>query len=103
LCLCAADKLADQGIAARVVSMPSWELFDEQDKGYRDSVLPPGLTARVAVEAGVRQGWDAYIGRCGRFVGMCGFGASGPAGELMKHFGFTVENVVAEAKSALGT
>jgi transketolase len=103
LCLAAADKLADQGIAARVVSMPSWELFDEQDKGYRDSVLPSEVKARVAVEAGVRQGWDAYIGQCGRFVGMCGFGASGPAGELMKQFGFTVENVVTEAKSALGT
>ena len=57
----------------------------------------------MAAEAGVRQGWDAYIGRCGRFVGMSGFGASGPAGQLMTHFGLTVENVVAQAKAALGS
>ncbi len=103
LCLAAADKLAEMDIAARVVSMPSWELFDDQDEAYRDSVLPSEVKARVAVEAGVRQGWDAYVGRCGRFVGMSGFGASGPADELMKQFGFTVENVVSEVKSALGT
>jgi transketolase len=65
-------------------------------------VLPPKVTARVAVEAGVRQGWDAYIGRCGRFVGLTGFGASAPAGQLMKHFGLTAENVAAQARAALG-
>jgi transketolase len=102
LCVEACDRLRADGIAARVVSMPSWELFDEQDREYRDSVLPPSVTARVAAEAGVRQGWDAYIGRCGRFVGMTGFGASGPAGELMKHFGLTADNVVTQAKAALG-
>jgi transketolase len=102
LCVEAYDQLSADGVPARVVSMPSWELFDEQDKAYRESVLPPKVTARVAVEAGVRQGWDAYIGRCGRFVGMTGFGASGPAGQLMQHYGFTAENVVAQAKGALG-
>jgi len=102
LCVEAHEQLTADGIAARVVSMPACGLFDEQDKEYRDSVLPPKVTARVAAEAGVRQGWDAYIGRCGRFVGMTGFGASGPAGQLMKRFGFTVENVVAQAKAALG-
>ncbi|HJT35910.1 MAG TPA: transketolase [Pirellulales bacterium] len=103
LCLAAHDQLAGEGIKARVVSMPCWELFDEQDLSYREQVLPSGVTARVAVEAGVRQGWDRYIGASGRFLGMKGFGASGPAGQLFKHFGFTVENVVALAKEAIGT
>jgi transketolase len=102
LCVGAHEQLTADGIAARVVSLPCWELFEDQDAAYRESVLPAQVTARVAAEAGVRQGWDAYIGQCGRFVGMSGFGASGPAGELMQHFGLTVENVVAQAKAALG-
>jgi transketolase len=102
LCLAAHEQLTQQGIKARVVSMPSWELFAEQDAAYRDSVLPPRVTARVAVEAGIRQGWDQWIGTQGRFVGMHGYGASGPGGTLMKEFGFTVDNVVAAARAALG-
>ena len=94
--------MAAEGIAARVVSLPCWELFDAQPADYRDSVLPPDVTARVAVELGVQQGWQKYIGLQGRFVGMTGFGASAPVGVLLKHFGITKEHVVAEAKAALG-
>ena len=102
ICVAAYEKLTAEGIAARVVSMPCWELFDEQDQAYRDTVLPPRIAARVAVEAGIKQGWEKYIGPTGRFVGMTGFGASAPANVLYKHFGITPENVVAEAKAALG-
>ena len=102
LCVEASGQLAAEGIKARVVSLPSWELFDAQPAEYRDAVLPPGVTARVAVEMGVEQGWHKYLGPHGRFVGMAGFGASAPAGVLAKHFGFTVQNVVAQAKAALG-
>ena len=98
LCVAAYEKLSAEGIKARVVSLPCWELFDAQPAEYRDAVLPPEVTRRVAVELGVRQGWDQYIGRCGQFIGMCGFGVSAPVGVLLKHFGFTVENVVAAAK-----
>ncbi|HEX5442764.1 MAG TPA: transketolase [Pirellulales bacterium] len=101
LCLSAYEQLTAEGIKARVVSMPCWELFDEQELPYREQVLPSGVTARVAVETGVRQGWDKYLGPTGRFLGMKGFGASGPAGQLFKHFGFTVENVVSLAKEAM--
>jgi transketolase len=93
------EKLAAEGIAARVVSMPSWELFDAQPAAYRESVLPAAVIRRVAVEAGVQQGWEKYLGPAGKFIGMSGFGASAPAGVLMKHFGLTVENVVAAAKA----
>jgi transketolase len=96
------EKLKQEGIQARVVSMPSWELFEKQDQAYRDHVLPPAVTARVAVEAGIRQGWDRYIGVQGQFVGMHSFGASAPAPALYKHFGITTENVVTHAKQALG-
>jgi transketolase len=81
--------------------MPSWELFDAQDEAYQDSVLPQAVTCRVAVEAGMEQGWQKYIGRGGRFVGMQGFGASAPFAQLMEHFGLTVDNVVAQAKAVL--
>jgi transketolase len=81
--------------------MPSWELFDEQDAAYQASVLPPEVTARVAVETGIVQGWQKYIGPVGQFVGMSGYGASAPGGVLAKHFGFTVENVVAHAQKAI--
>jgi transketolase len=101
LCVAAQELLAAEGIAARVVSMPSWELFEQQDEAYRHSVLPPSVTARVAVEAGIRQGWDRYIGENGRFIGMSSYGASAPAGLLFKHFGFTPEHVVEEAKIAM--
>jgi transketolase len=100
-CLAAHDVLTAEGIRSRVVSMPSWELFDAQPAQYRDSVLPRAVTARVAVEAGLRMGWDKYIGSCGRFVGMEGFGASAPEKVLYEHFGITVENVVAHAREAI--
>ena len=98
LCVEAHQRLSVEGIQARVVSLPCWELFDAQPAEYRNSVLPPEVTARVGVETGVEQGWSKYVGPGGRFIGMSGFGASAPAGELMKHFGFTVENIVAAAK-----
>ncbi len=98
LCVGAYEKLIAEGIKARVVSLPCWELFDVQPAQYRDSVLPPDVTRRVAVELGVKQGWEKYIGRCGIFIGMCGFGASAPIGALMKYFGFTVDAVVVAAK-----
>jgi len=98
LCLEAYEQLAAEGISARVVSMPCWELFDRQPAEYRDSVLPPEVTRRVAVEAGVKQGWERYLGIEGRFIGMSSFGASAPVKVLMEHFGFTVENVVEAAR-----
>ena len=98
LCVDAYEKLKTEGIKARVVSMPSWALFDAQPQSYRDSVLPPSVTRRVAVELGVKQGWERFIGQTGQFIGLCGFGASAPIGVLLKHFGFTVDNVVAAAK-----
>ncbi len=101
LCVEAHQRLASEGVAARVVSMPSWELFEAQDTAYRDTVLPPQATARVAVEAAARLGWDRYLGATGKFIGMTTFGASAPLGAVMKNFGFTVDNVVAAAKAAL--
>jgi len=101
ICLDAQKQLAAEGIAARVVSMPCWELFDAQPKEYREAVLPSAVTARVGCEAGLRMGWDRYIGSEGKFVGMVGFGASAPAGVLYEHFGITAENVVAKAKAAI--
>ena len=101
ICLQAYETLASEGVKARVVSMPSWELFDEQDQAYRDSVLHPDVTARVAVEAGIGQGWEKYLGFKGRFVGMSGFGRSAPFDELYELFGITADNVVAQAKAAM--
>ncbi len=100
LCVGAYERLTTEGIKARVVSLPSWELFDAQPQVYRDSVLPPDVSKRVAVELGIDQGWCKYIGRCGRFLGMTSYGASAPVGVLLKHYGFTVENVVRLAKSS---
>ena len=94
LCVAAYEKLTADGVKARVVSLPSWELFDAQPQAYRDSVLPPGVTRRVAVELGIEQGWCKYLGPSGRFLGMNYFGASAPVGVLLKHYGFTVENLV---------
>jgi transketolase len=92
----AAESLAREGIAAAVVSMPSWELFEAQDEGYRRAVL--GEAPRVAVEAAARLGWDRWIGEGGAFIGMTGFGASGPAPELYRHFGITAEAVADAAR-----
>ncbi len=97
----AADLLAAQGVAAQVVSLPCWELFEAQDQEYRDSVLPPSITARVAVEAGVSMGWDRYVGPQGAVVGMSSFGASGPAPQLYTKFGITAEQVAAAAMRVL--
>jgi transketolase len=98
LCIAAYEQLSAEGKKVRVVSLPSWELFDAQPAEYRDSVLPPDVSRRVAVELGIKQGWEKYIGRCGQFIGMCGFGASAPIGVLLKHFGITTEAIVAAVK-----
>jgi transketolase len=98
LALKALAQLAVDGIPARVVSMPSWELFEKQPKEYRDSVLPPSVKARVAVEAGVKLGWERYIGDAGEFIGMSTFGASAPADVLFKEFGITTDRVCEAAK-----
>jgi transketolase len=101
LCLAAWEKLKSEGIAARVVSMPCWELFGEQPRSYRDQVLPPEISARVAVEQASPFGWERWTGSGGAQVCMQGFGASAPLPELQKRFGFTVENIVARAKEQL--
>lgn len=102
LALAAYETLMADGIHARVVSMPSLELFDEQPAAYREEVLPPGVTARVAVEAGVRQCWDKYLGMGGAFVGLDTFGASAPYQEIYKHRGLTAEAVVKKARELCG-
>jgi transketolase len=102
LCVSAYEKLAAEGIHARVVSMPSWELFDKQEATYKDSVLPPSVAARVSVEMGATFGWERYTGTKGRNIGMHRFGASAPIKDLLKYFGFTVDHVVAEAHAVLG-
>ncbi|MBC7294279.1 MAG: transketolase, partial [Thermoleophilia bacterium] len=93
----AADLLAKKGVAARVVAFPSWELFAEQDQAYRESVLPPQVWARVAVEAGCTFGWERYVGDRGVVVGIDRFGASAPASVLYREFGITAQNVAAKA------
>ncbi len=93
LCVAARDMLAEKGISARVVSMPSWELFENMTDDYKNSVLPPDVRIRVAVEAGVPMGWEKYVGDAGAVIGMTTFGASAPGGVVMKNFGFTAENV----------
>lgn len=97
----AAEKLQAEGVAVRCVSMPSWELFDAQPQAYRDDVLPPAVTARLAVELGASQGWDRYVGPHGDMLGVDHFGASAPADVLLREFGFTVANVVARAQALL--
>ncbi|MGZ5249661.1 MAG: transketolase [Caldimonas sp.] len=101
LIVAAAARLAAEGVAVRCVSMPSWDLFDAQPQGYRDEVLPPGVTARLAVELGVRQGWDRYVGDRGDMLGIDRFGASAPAEVLLEKYGFTVDNVIARARKLL--
>ncbi|MGH2631910.1 MAG: transketolase-like TK C-terminal-containing protein, partial [Tepidiformaceae bacterium] len=98
----ARDLLAKDGVAARVVSMPCWELFAAESREYRDSVLPPEVRARVAVEAGATFGWERYIGDDGDVVGIDHFGASAPGPVVMEKFGFTAENVAGRAKALLG-
>jgi len=101
LALAARDELARRGVAARVVSMPSWELFEEQPQSYKDEVLPPNVTARLVVEAGVPQGWARYVGDAGDVLGLERFGASAPGKTVLEKLGFTVDNVVAQAQAVL--
>ena len=101
LCLQAYERLTAEGVKARVVSMPSWELFDDQPQDYRDGVLPPAVTARVSVEQASTFGWARYVGSTGGSLGMRSFGASAPLKDLTKKFGFTPEHVVAAAREQL--
>jgi transketolase len=101
ICVEVYDRLKNEGVAARVVSMPSWELFEQQDQVYRDGVLPPDVRARVSVEAGSVIGWDRYVGSNGARIGMRTFGASAPIVDLMARFGFTSDDVIAAAKQQL--
>ncbi len=101
LCVEAYERLTGEGIKARVVSMPSWEIFERQDATYKESVLPPAVTARVSVEMAATFGWDRYVGSKGRKIGMTRFGASAPLKDLLKFFGFTADRVVSEARQAI--
>jgi transketolase len=101
LCAEVYETLKQEGIPARVVSMPSWELFEQQDQAYRDSVLPPDVTARVSVEEGSVIGWDRYVGSGGAKIGMHTFGSSAPIKDLMTKFGFTPDKVLAAAKAQI--
>jgi transketolase len=96
------EALASEGIGSRVVSMPSWDVFEHEPQAYRDSVLPPEVTVRIAIEQASTFGWERYVGGTGRVIGMETFGASAPLKELQKEFGFTVEHVVGVAKQLIG-
>jgi transketolase len=102
LCISAYEKLTAQGRKVRVVSMPSWEIFEHQSPEYRESVLPSAVTARIAVEQASTFGWAQYVGHAGRVIGMKTFGASAPLKELLKKFGFTPEAVLQAAREMLG-
>jgi transketolase len=95
------EQLVNEGIRARVVSMPSWDIFEHQSQEYRDSVLLPGVKARVAVEQGSTLGWERYVGECGRVIGMKTFGASAPLKELLRKFGFQPGQVATVSKEVL--
>jgi transketolase len=101
IALSAKEKLEQDGISARIVNMPSWELFEKTPQAYQDSVLPPQVTPRLAVEAGLKMGWERYVGIEGEIIGMTGFGASAPGGVVMEKFGFTADNIVQKAKALL--
>jgi transketolase len=101
LALDAANKLHQEGIAVRVVSMPSWELFEEQNEEYKEAVLPKNVTARVAIEAASPMGWERYVGLQGTTVTLNHFGASAPAKTVFQQFGFTADNIVEQAKKLL--
>ncbi len=102
LCVAAHDKLTAEGFKTRVVSMPSWELFERQDAAYKESVFPASVTARVSVEMASMFGWERYVGSKGKIIGMRTFGASAPLKDVLKKFGFETNNVVAAAKEVLG-
>lgn len=103
LCVAAYERLVAEGVHARVVSMPSWDLFEEQDQAYRDAVLPPDVTARVSVEAAAALGWDRYVGMRGEIIAMRSFGASAPIADVEKKFGFTEAHVYVAARRQLTT
>jgi transketolase len=103
LCVDAHEQLKKDSIKSRVVSMPSWELFEKQSQNYRDSVLPPEITVRLSVEQASTLGWDRYVGPHGRMIGMHSFGASAPQKDLQNKFGFTKDKVVAAAKELLAS
>jgi transketolase len=94
-------KLAAEGVNVRMVSVPSWELFDQQDKDYQEQVLPSNVKARVAVEAGISMGWEKFVGNDGVVIGIDHYGASAPANILFREFGFTVDNVITKARQVL--
>ena len=97
----AGSRLASEGISVRLVSFPSWELFEAQDQDYRDRVFPPGISLRLAVEAGVTQGWERWLGAQGRMIGVDKFGASAPYKTIYEHYGLTTENIIQQAKTLL--
>ena len=101
LAVSAFEELSADGVRARVVSLPSWYLFDNQDEAYRESVLPGSVSARVAIEQGSTLGWDRYVGPAGRIIGMHTFGSSAPLKEVQHKFGFTPEKVVEVARGLL--
>ncbi len=101
LCVAAHEQLTKEGVRCRVVSMPSWELFQQQSEAYRQQVLPPQVRARVAVEAGTALGWREYVGLDGAIIAHSDFGASAPASTLFQHFGITTANVIAQARAVL--
>lgn len=101
IAVAAAEQLAGEAVKARVVSMPCTDVFDAQDTAYKDAVLPPDVSARVAIEAGVTETWWRYVGPAGRVIGLDRFGESAPAKQLFEHFGFSADNVVAVAKDVL--
>jgi transketolase len=102
LCMKAQEKLKGYGVKARVVSLPSWYLFEKQDESYRESILPKSIKKRVTVEAGSRYGWERWAGDEGTMIGIDHYGASAPGAEIMKNFGFTAEHVTAAALRLLG-
>lgn len=101
IALCAAEALSEEGIKAQVISMPCWKLFDKQSQEYKDSVLLPQVKLRIGIEAGVKQGWEKWLGERGEFIGLSGFGVSAPGEVCFEHFGITMENVIETAKKLL--
>jgi transketolase len=101
LALEAHQRLVADGIRSRVVSMPSWELFDAQPKSYRDAVLPPQVRARVSIEAAAPFGWERYVGPNGAIIGVNRFGASAPGSVVMREFGLTADRIVATGKAVV--
>jgi transketolase len=101
LALGAYEQLIKEGVKTRVISMPSWELFERQPKDYRDSILPPNIKKRIAIEAGVPIGWEKYVGDNGKIIGINKFGTSAPVNVIFKHYGITLENVLKIAKEIL--